>query len=248
MVEALGGRERATWVDAEARCRLGVVASSGDDQPPEIFERGDLVATCAGHLFDGGELATAGRRLVDLWAHRGPAALADIDAHFALAVWDPRAGTLALARDALGVRSLYYHCGSGGVVFASSIEALLCHPAVPRRVDVRAVAQFLTFLCVPCPQTLLAGIEKLPPGTIATFSAHGVAREERFWDLFAGTPEPPRELAFYVERVRELHRHAVASRVSDGPMAALLSGGNDSSANVALMAKLGAPRASDLGR
>src|SRR6185437_7210948 len=150
-----------------------------------------------------------------------------------------RAATLAIARDGLGVRSLYYHAGRDGVVFASSIEALLRHPDVPREVDVRAVAQFLTFLCVPSPETLFARIAKLPPGTSMTWNARGVARADRFWDLFSRAPEPARDLDYYVSRVRELHHDAVASRVNGGATAALLSGGNDSSANVAMLSRLG---------
>jgi hypothetical protein len=90
MLDALAwknGAPRATWRDPEGRCCLGVVASSADDSRPAIFDRGDVVAACAGHLFDGRELATADRRLVELWASGGAAALAEVDAHFGLARW-----------------------------------------------------------------------------------------------------------------------------------------------------------------
>src|SRR5262249_51407961 len=108
--------------------------------------------------------------------------------------------------------------------------------------DEHAVSGFLTFLNVPAPGTLFARIAKLPPGSFAVCGAHGVERTARFWDL---VDDPLREVddpAHYADRTRALHRVAVEGRLIDGPMAALLSGGNDSSANVAMMAKLGVSR------
>jgi len=242
MLRALGGREDsklATWVDLISTCRLGVVDRCGSRQRPRVLEHGELVAVCDGRLFDRGDAASADQRLLELWASAGPRGLGRADAQFALAVWDRGAQRLTLARDALGVRSLYYHEGRGGLVFASTIEALLCHPSVPRDVDEHAVSYFLTFLNVPVPRTLFAGIAKLPPGSFMVCGARGVERTQRCWDLFADSLPEVDDLTHYARRASEHHRDAVAARVVDGPMAALLSGGNDSSANVAMMAKLG---------
>src|SRR5439155_19025527 len=96
-----------------------------------------------------------------------------------------------------------------------------------------------TFLNVPGPGTLFAGIKKLPPATVAVCRPDGSVETSSFWDL-AEEPIPERDdETFYIERVRELHRRAVERRKVDGPVGALLSGGNDSSANVALLAKFG---------
>jgi asparagine synthase (glutamine-hydrolysing) len=238
MLRALArGGEAATWEDRS--CRIGVVDRCGPSHGPRVIEHGELVAACDGRLFDRGDAASADERLVRLWASAGPREAARADAQFAIAVWDRRARRLTLGRDALGVRSIYFHEGRGGVLFASTIEALLCHPDVPRDIDERSVSYFLTFLNVPAPRTLFAGIAKLPPGSFAVCGVHGVERTERCWDLFDDPLPEVDDLEHYVERTRGLHRGAVEGRLLDGPMAALLSGGNDSSANVALMAKLG---------
>lgn len=240
MLRALrGSGEVASWVDPSALCRLGIAGRHGDHARVGVLEHAELVAVCDGRLFDGRGPAGADRRLLELWASAGPQGASRADAQFALAVWDRHARRLVLARDALGVRSLYFHEGAGGIVFASTLEALLCHREVPCGVDERAVSQFLTFLSVPSPRTLFAGISKLSPGSFVVCSALGVERTERCWDLFADPIAEVDSLEHYAQRVRELHREAVAARVADGPMAALLSGGNDSSANVALMSELG---------
>ena len=228
-----GSGRTATWVDPERRCRLGVAARFRRAEP-RVLEQAGLVAVC-----DGEQLGVGPDALLRAWAAGGPAAEMHLDAHFALAVWDAQAAQLALARDALGVRSLYYYVGRGGLVFASTIEALLQHPAVPHAVDERGVAQFLTFLDVPTPRTLFAGISKLPPGTIATCRPNGAPELARAWDLLAD-PLPERDdRDYYVEGVRRRHVEALTARVAPGPIAALLSGGNDSSANVARLAAMG---------
>jgi asparagine synthase (glutamine-hydrolysing) len=231
--------EVATWVDPATGCRLGIAGRSGDSHRPRAIEHGTLVAVCDGRLFDRGDAFGADERLLRLWASAGPRGAARADAQFALALWDRRARRLTLARDALGVRSIYFHEGKGGVVFASTIEALLRHPDVPRAVSERSVSHFLTFLSVPAPSTLFAGISKLPPGSYAVCGASGVQRIERCWDLLDDPVPEVNDLDYYVRGVRRFHRDAVEARIAAGPMAALLSGGNDSSANVALMAKLG---------
>src|SRR5207244_809153 len=89
------------------------------------------------------------------------------------------------------------------------------------------------------PRTLFAGIRKLAPGTAAICTPDGSVRLDRYWDLLQDPiPEQADEL-FYVDRVRELHKGSVTRRTVDGPIGCLLSGGNDSSANAALMASYG---------
>ena len=237
-----GGGATATWCDPLGRCRLAIHGPIRPVRPggvSGVVEEGALAAVCAGDVFSPPGPGCAGERLARRWLLDGPRGLHGVDGQFALAVWDGRTERLTLARDALGVRSIYFHPTRDGVVFASTIEALLCHPAVPREVAVGAVSQYLTFLNVPAPGTLFAGISKLPPGSLVVCGPHGVDRTARFWDLLDDPLPEIDDAGYYVDRVRRLHREAVAGRIVDGPMAALLSGGNDSSANVALMAKLG---------
>ncbi|MDX2093585.1 MAG: asparagine synthase-related protein [Kofleriaceae bacterium] len=234
-----GSRNTATWTDRTGMCRLGITDRYGGLTPPRVLEEGSLAAVVDGHVFDRSAGWGADERLLRRWNATTARELGRSDAQFAFALWDAAAGRLTLARDALGVRSIFYYSGTGGIIFASTIEALLKHPAVQRKVDERAVSLFLTFLNVPAPHTLFAGVSKLPPGSFAVGTARGIERTEKFWQLVDDPIPPVDNMGHYVDRVRRLHHDAVASRLTRGPMAALLSGGNDSSANVALMAKLG---------
>src|SRR5206468_5907780 len=117
----------------------------------------------------------------------------------------------------------------------SKIKALL--PALPKpRVSPSAVADYLTFLWVPDPDTLFEGVYKLPPGHLAVF-ANGELRVEQYWDL-EFDPDA-RDIADWAGETREGVLEAVRRQmVSDVAIGAFLSGGIDSSAIVAEMARV----------
>src|SRR5688572_10248111 len=151
-----------------------------------VNEDGNLLMVCDGQVFNHQELA-AGLRdrghtlrsaqscevLLHLFEEQGERGLRKADGQFALAIYDRKQNKLILARDFLGVRSLYYHSGPDGVMFASEVKGLLRHPSAPRGVDEVAVSHYLTFLTVPGPRTLFAGINKLPPGSCAICTEDG---------------------------------------------------------------------------
>src|SRR6185369_8789623 len=203
-----------------------------------------------GEIFNAAEVRKhiegAGRRLkgdddgelfVHLYELEGAKGFERVDGQFTLAIWDGRRQTLVLARDFLGVRPLYYRATPSGVIFASEIKAMLAVPDVPVEPDEVAVSHYLTFLTVPGPRTLFKGISKLAAGSAATFDAGGRAEVKPFWDLLWNAIPEVDDEAFYVDRVRELHAGAVERRMVDGPMAALVSGGNDFSANASIMVR-----------
>ena len=110
---------------------------------------------------------------------------------FALAIWDDERRELFLARDRLGVKPLYYAQRDGTLYFASEVKALL--QALPRRRLRRdAVADYLTFLWVPDPDTIFEGVYKLPPGHFATYSQDGL-RIQQFWDVSFAPEELPED-------------------------------------------------------
>ena len=206
----------------------------------EVFNHADVASYLKGKglatRYDPRTSATC-ELLLHLYAAEGAAGLRRADAQFALALIDSKTNKLFLVRDFLGVRPIYYWTGREGAVFASEIKAIVQHSAVTATYDPVAASHYLTFLTVPAPRTLFAGISKLPPGTVATIDPQGNVELKRYWDLIDDPIEERRDEKFYVDRVRELHTGAVNRRMVDGPIGALLSGGNDSSANAALMAK-----------
>ena len=230
--------------------RLAVPGSAA--QP--VIGRGahpGTIAVCDAIIFNREEVRgfvrAAGRTLrsdddAELFAHlyelEGPAGFRRADAQFTVAIWDAARGALVLGRDPLGVRAVYYRGTPGGVLFASEIKALLAVPDVPVEADDIAASHYLTFLTVPGPRTLFKGISKLAAGSTVTFDAAGNGDVKPFWDLLWDPVAEVDDEAFYVDRVRKLHDAAVERRmVSSGPIAALVSGGNDSSANAAIIAR-----------
>ncbi|MBV9311458.1 MAG: asparagine synthase (glutamine-hydrolyzing) [Solirubrobacterales bacterium] len=170
-----------------------------------------------------------------MYVRYGADMLARLNGIFAMAIWDEERGRLFLARDRLGVKPLYYAQDNDTLYFASEVKALL--PALPRpslRRDV--VAEYLTFLWVPDPDTMFDGIQKLAPGHYATFSGRRLELTQ-YWDMtFAPEPRPESEWA---EAVRDGVQAAVRRQmVSDVPVGSFLSGGIDSSAIVAEMCQV----------
>jgi asparagine synthase (glutamine-hydrolysing) len=159
---------------------------------------------------------------------------------YAFALFDKATGSLTLVRDPLGVKPLYYLEQPGLLAFASEIKALLAMPGVKSQIHGGALCHYLTFANAPAPQTLFDGIMKLEAGTYLTVDRTGRKEQVRHWDPTQYVPHGrPLHERDYVEELRRLLRQAVARRmVSDVPFGAFLSGGVDSSMNVALMAEL----------
>ncbi|HVR63399.1 MAG TPA: asparagine synthase (glutamine-hydrolyzing) [Polyangia bacterium] len=222
------------------------------DPPPAVArtEDGASFAVADGRIFNADQVrdylkgrgratrtADAGELLLQIYDVDGIDGFRRLDGQFAAAIWDGRKNTLVLARDFLGVRPVYFHVGRGGIVFASEIKALLGVPEVPVAVDEVAVSHYLTFLTVPGPRTLFQGVQKVPAGAAVFYGADGTVTTKPFWDLLWDPVPEVDDEQFYVKRVRELHEGAVRRRFVPGPIAALVSGGNDSSANAALLAR-----------
>lgn len=177
---------------------------------------------------------------------------------FALALWDEKKRLLVLARDRIGIKPLYYTIADGVFIFGSEIKALLQHPSVSRELDLQAMDAYLTFLISPAPLTLFKNIRKLEPGHFMVIGQDGSVRMEQFWDPVPlgeqpsidvdGTPIPYSRLlqnskgmtaASCIGTIRSLLKQSVKDRMmSDVPFGVFLSGGIDSSTNVALMAEL----------
>lgn len=175
--------------------------------------------------------------IVHLFEEMGPDAVRRLDGMFAFAVWDARRNRLVLARDRMGKKPLHYAIVGSELVFASELKALLRHPSVRRDLSVSGLSRYLMHDYVPAPGTIFREVRKLPPG-------HFLVREDggtqirQYWDLplpangqVASTEDAAREL-------RSLLESATRRRLlSEVPLGAFLSGGIDSSAVVAFMAR-----------
>lgn len=228
--------------------RLAIVDVAGGAQPlhneddtiqvlfnGEIYNnrrlRGGLEAR--GHRLDS---ATDGAVIPHLYEELGEGLFTELAGIFAIAIWDRQEHTLLLARDQLGVKPLYVHCSSGGIRFASEIKALLEDPAVSRELDLTALDQYLTFRFTPAPRTLLAGVDKVEPGTMWRW-CDGELTRTRYW---RSAPPPRSSLSFRSAADRFLTEFELAvgrQMMSDRPIGVMLSGGVDSAAVTASMAR-----------
>lgn len=162
--------------------------------------------------------------------------LSDVEGAFAIA-WLAADGSLTLARDAIGERSLFYALLPAGIVFASTLQAVLATGLVERTLHRPAIATYLAYAYLPGRETLVRGIHELLPGEVLEYRAGEVVRR-RLWSL----PPEPTEWADEATLRAELRVRldtAVRRRLPVGePVGATLSGGLDSSLVVALARRL----------
>src|SRR5260370_6276819 len=154
---------------------------------------------------------------------------------FGLAIWDVRNRRLVVARDAMGIKLIYYRLADGRLIFGSEIRPVLAEQALIPEVDPVALSLFLRFRYTPSPLTIFKGIRKLAPGSMLVVE-DGRCREER-WYNYAPTPFSTAKQDAEAEReLLELYRGAVGRHLlSDVPVGILLSGGLDSGLLLALM-------------
>ena len=160
---------------------------------------------------------------------------------FGLAVWDVARKRLVLARDAMGIKLVYYRIANGQLTFGSEIRSILAAEDAKPAVDPVALNLFLRFRYTPSPLTIFDGVRKLAPGTML-IAEEGQCREERWYNYtpvpFAGRKEEKQA----AEELLELYRAAVKRHLlSDVPVGILLSGGIDSGLLLALMNEQGGP-------
>jgi asparagine synthase (glutamine-hydrolysing) len=182
---------------------------------------------------------TDSETIVHLYEERGLDFINEIEGDFGIALWDADREQLTLARDRLGVKPLYFYHQDGRFIFASEIKAILRHPAVTPEIDEESLYHYLTFLTTPAPRTLFRNIQKLPAGHRLTLKRDGAVEITQYWDGLPGAAPDTRSEAEHQEEILRLLRDSIRKRMmSDVPFGVFLSGGVDSSANVALMSEL----------
>jgi asparagine synthase (glutamine-hydrolysing) len=229
--------------------RLAIIDVAGGDQP--LFsEDGQIAAVVNGEIYNFVELRDRLRErghtfssgsdaevLVHLYEEHGDALVHHLRGMFAFALWDARRRRLLLGRDRVGKKPLFYAARGGRIVFASEIHALLADPSLDTALDPRAIDAYLALQYVPHPLSIFSAVRKLPPASLLALDAGGVT-VERYWRLgfepkLTGVGE-----AEAAELVRDQLSEATRLRLmSEVPLGAFLSGGIDSSAVVAFMAR-----------
>jgi len=175
--------------------------------------------------------------IVHLYDEYGVDCVQHLRGMFAFAIWDETDKSLFVARDRVGKKPLLYSFQKNGTfVFGSEFRALLAHPDVSREVDYRAIDSYLSYFCVPAPQTAFRQIRKLEPAHWLRWK-DGQIEIKRYWQPDFSKKIKISETEAEEETVRILRESTKLRMISEVPLGAFLSGGVDSSTVVALMAQ-----------
>lgn len=234
--------------------RLSIIDLSKAGHQPMQYEHGGkaVVITYNGEVYNfvelKAELEQAGHVfrsktdtevLAAAYVEWGVECVKRFNGMFAFVIYDKSSHTVFGARDRFGQKPLKYYKDDTRFIVSSELKAILEHQEVPREVDLEAVDDYLTLQYVPSPRTGFKNIFKLPHAHWFTLDvASGNMNVVRYYDV-EFVPEDKTDDQ-WVDEVRSKLRSAVKRRlVSDVPLGAFLSGGVDSSAVVAMMAKEG---------
>jgi asparagine synthase (glutamine-hydrolysing) len=220
--------------------RLKIIDLEGGDQPI-LTDDGNLAIVFNGEIYNHLELRTELEKLghrfhshsdtetvLHAFAEWDTECFARLRGMFAAAFWNKSSRRLVLVRDRLGIKPLYIARRGDELFFGSELKTIFIHPEFERRLSLAGLACYLSLNYVPCPWTMVEGIEKLPPGQWLEW-CDGQVRVESYWTLPAG-PVRERSLDSACEELDELLRRSVREHLlSDVPLGLWLSGGLDSS-------------------
>jgi asparagine synthase (glutamine-hydrolysing) len=154
---------------------------------------------------------------------------------FGVAIWDVKMKKLVVARDAMGIKLIYYRLADGKLSFGSEIRPVIAAENSRPEVNPEALNLFLRFRYTPSPLTIFQGVKKLAPGTLLVIE-NGTCREERWYNFRPEPFAPRRSEKDATDELLQLYRGAVKRHLlSDVPVGILLSGGLDSGLLLALM-------------
>ncbi len=160
---------------------------------------------------------------------------------FAFAIWDDEEKILFAARDRIGKKPFKYYWDAHNFIFASELKAILTQPEYRREPDYEAIHHYLSFQYAPAPMTGFKNIKKLLPGHY--FKINVVQKKfeiKRYWEIDYSQKLNLSEDEWKEKIFQKLEESVKMRLISDVSLGAFLSGGIDSSAVVAMMAKLSA--------
>lgn len=257
----------ANWRSRDGKCvlghrRLSIIDLAAAADQPMINQEGTVALVFNGEIYNHAELR---KELESLGKYQWKTDHSDTEVllhayeewgldcvqrfygMFAFVVYDNRDAerpVVHAVRDRIGIKPLYFaRTARGEWLFGSEIRALVAHPDISLAMDRTAFWHYLTFIVTPAPMTLFRGIFKLPAGHSMTIDHRGKATASCYWDIKPDksktiTEKDLSEEEAVAELTRLLRQSIKRRMVSDVPFGVLLSGGVDSSLNVALMSEL----------
>lgn len=248
------------WIDQQrgmglAHRRLSIVDLSPAGSQPMLDMNEHVAISFNGEIYNHQklrkELEALGYRYRSnsdtetiLYAYQawGIKCLKRLDGMFAFALFDREKNELYLVRDRIGIKPLYFSLQGGMISFASEIKALWQLPWNKKIISSQALYHYLTFMVTPAPYTFYNDIYKLPAAYYLKVDAQrAVTFHEWYSPITTITPAEHKQFydeQFCLENIKALLIDSTKKRLmSDVPFGAFLSGGLDSSLNVALMSQ-----------
>jgi len=232
------GVHRATVFSCGAT-RLKIIDLAGGDQPI-LTDDGDFGIAFNGEIYNHLEVRAELERLGHLFhSHSDTETVLrafvqwDTDCFrrlrgmFAVALWKESDRRLVLARDRVGIKPLYIARQDEELFFGSELKAIFVHPEIERRISLEGLDCYLSLNYVPCPWTLVEGIEKLPPGNWLEWR-DGKVTTEAYWELPFAAASAWNMQEAKEELDRLLEQSVREHLLSDVPLGIWLSGGMDS--------------------
>ncbi len=245
------------WISDDNKCgfsfrRLAIIDLSPLGNQPMMSNNGRYTIVFNGEIYNHQiireELIRLGyhyrsgtdtETILNGYAEWGADILPKLVGMWAFAIWDNEKKELFFARDRIGIKPFYYHFKAGKFVFGSEIKSIFQHPDIKKELNYNELPIYLNYV-MSGNESLFAGINKLAPGSYGTLNQKGDLKISKYWSPIEHTKEYTKLNEKEIQdEVMRLLRVAVKDRMmSDVPFGVFLSGGIDSSLNVALMAEL----------
>ena len=249
------------WIDvsigiALAQTRLSIIDLSIAGHQPMSYSDGRFWITFNGEIYNYKEIRSILEKegfafqtqtdtevILAGWALWSTDVLTKLRGMFAFAIWDCKELTLTLCRDRMGIKPLLWAETTSGLVFASTLKAIIASGFVESVLEPAAIFDLFSTGSVCQPRTFIRGVRSLEPGTFLVFGPNSISKVIKYWDL-------PNEVALLqpvlskltygdsVKLVREMLEEACRYHlVADVPVGSFLSGGIDSTAITAIMSR-----------
>jgi len=245
------------WISPDHTCglsfrRLAIVDLTHKGDQPMVSADGRYTIVFNGEIYNHGEIRqeliskgyhyrsnTDTETILNGFIEYGESILDKLVGMWAFAIWDNQEKTLFASRDRIGIKPFYYYYQNGKFIFGSEIKSIIAHPYYSPEPNFSEFPNYLSYGASSKKNTMFKGIRKLPAAHSIKISAEGKT-EKKYWHLLQqDSPGQDMRSGNIEENVMTLLRQSVKSRMmSDVPFGVFLSGGLDSSLNVALMAEL----------
>jgi asparagine synthase (glutamine-hydrolysing) len=247
MHSALWFRGRESAIKQEPGHAMGASWHPYESGPFLVSNQaGTVVAVCEGELYNGRDLAATlgipgssrGFDIVPaLFEKKGKDFPREMNGVFTIALLDAATKTLYLVRDHAGSHSLFYSLGPDATCFGTTIASLFASGLVARRLSTSGLDSYLACLAISPPETMFEQVQAIRPGHLVMV-ADGRASEHCYWPMDKIREDRSRSETQFADEIRQVFLDAVRLRASaPGPLAALVSGGIDTSAIVATLAR-----------